>query len=261
MHGKSSKNKNNHTNTAESVVKTFCVKTTKQPSRNSRKKFACPEKLRDLLERMNLLDPKPRLIEWNEAQLLTRSHYPHLQGYDFLQASFARCLEDLPKELKTFVSTGKLVPTVVDSSFNNSIVVQIQRYEDFRLSSLKLIRLAHLAKHFGDSHALRVISEDFASTYVLRVDENGIVYASDSFLEVINGVMLDRIRCCEICERVFWAYRKDSFTCSPKHSDIRRKRKSYNNIKKKRTKELDLINAKRRENDDYKKRLKRGKSK
>ncbi len=36
------------------------------------------------------------------------------------------------------------------------------------------------------------------------------------FLELISTINLDRLRACEICNRVFWAKREDSKTCSPR---------------------------------------------
>ncbi len=35
------------------------------------------------------------------------------------------------------------------------------------------------------------------------------------YFDAVDGIAADRLRICEICQRVFWAKRQDSKTCSP----------------------------------------------
>jgi hypothetical protein len=251
------------------VVKNFSNKKDKKAYPvKSRKKYDCPPQLKDLLTKMNWLEPELTLWVFNDALRLTRAEKPHLDGYKALQASFEICLTDLPVEFQNFIKYGvpilpkdniemlALVAGDVITDINNRIF----RYEDFRLSRLKLSRLAMFnKKEFDLVYGAMAISQDFGGTGILRVDENGIVHiVNDSFGEAINGVIIDRIRSCEICERVFWATNVNSKACSPKHAANLRLQKSRKINKEKRKENRNLENAKRRETYKNKKELKKG---
>lgn len=133
-----------------------------------RKQFACPPNLKILLERMNLLEPELTLWAFNEALNIIRNEKPNLDAYDALQEAFRMCLRDLPIRLQNFVNYGvltlpkdeseiwKFVSFDVLTDINN----RISRYEDFRLSRLKLSRLAFLyerdsKRDLGAEYAIR----------------------------------------------------------------------------------------------------------
>lgn len=104
------------------------------------------------------------------------------------------------------------------------------------------------------------INEDFGGTGILQINENGVIQIiNDSFGEAINGVILDRIRRCVICERVFWARYKNSKNCSPNHGEIYFNRQARMRNKELRENERELVNEKRRTTNRRKKQQKQGK--
>lgn len=55
--------------------------------------------------------------------------------------------------------------------------------------------------------------------------ENGVFLVPDTKIECLFGVDLERLRICQICEKIFWAERIDSWGCSSPHNlNLRQKR-------------------------------------
>lgn len=256
------------------MVKRKSAKNDKKAYRGkSRRVCECPPKLKTLLERMNWLEPTRTLWFFNEALALIKSEKPDLGDYETLQEAFKLCLDGLPIELQNYVNYGvsilpkeksELLPFFTGDIFTDTNN-RIFRYEEFRLSRLKLSRLAYIYENFnqqnsGASYAVRAINEDFGGAGILKVDEKGIVnLVSDSFGEAISGMILDRIRRCAICKRVFWAVNINSKACSSAHAANLRNQKSRMRNKEKRDQNKELENKKRRENYAYNKKLKKGK--
>lgn len=60
---------------------------------------------------------------------------------------------------------------------------------------------------------------------IVGIDGDGVVrLKQDRFGGAVEGVDVTRIRECEVCTKIFWAGRKDSYCCSSSCADIRRKR-------------------------------------
>jgi len=55
-------------------------------------------------------------------------------------------------------------------------------------------------------------------------EEGNIKFRLSPLAEALQGVNISRIRRCEICGKIFWAARKDAFTCSKQHANTRRMR-------------------------------------
>lgn len=67
--------------------------------------------------------------------------------------------------------------------------------------------------------------ENRISSTNVSVDPDGNVHFElNEFAQALQGVSILRLRLCEYCEKLFWANRKDTFTCSPKHARNRRMR-------------------------------------
>jgi len=193
----------------------------KNDTKTSRAKYACPDKLAALIEQVGWLAPKETLLAFNDAVRVKQEEMPTADEYEVWQQALAWCLAGQPDELRNYVRTD--IMTI------GQLQGEIARYEDYRLSRLKLLRLIALRERFGDAYATRAINEDFGGTGLLTVDTDGIIrVVGDSFGGAVNGVLCDRIRRCEYkrCCRVFWASRKDAQACSPNHADILRKEKS-----------------------------------
>jgi hypothetical protein len=78
----------------------------------------------------------------------------------------------------------------------------------------------------------------------LRVIDSKIQVCRSPFFQAIEGIDINKIKACPICEHIFWAARKDSKTCSAK---------CYNTFRQRCFRERNVleINAKRRANYAY----------
>jgi hypothetical protein len=97
-----------------------------------------------------------------------------------------------------------------------------------------ILNLTRLAELYALIWRVRGVLTDIASevpTYRIddrySINESGcIVIAKDIFDDAIDGVRAARIRRCPICERVFWADRKDQVCCTRRCNHIRQSRLS-----------------------------------
>ena len=111
----------------------------------------------------------------------------------------------------------------------------IERYEWFSRMQTKL---RHLIRFSISLQEHQPTFEGFAPAPVLgetriSIDANGIAKVQpDEFSEAIDGLDLRRIRSCKICDRILWAKRNDTFTCSPKHGKALAMREMRKNWKK-----------------------------
>lgn len=73
-----------------------------------------------------------------------------------------------------------------------------------------------------------------------RISEVDLIVARDGDVRIeieknavaLQGVNISRLRICEYCKKLFWANRKDAYTCSPKHARNRRMKLLRENWKK-----------------------------
>jgi len=76
--------------------------------------------------------------------------------------------------------------------------------------------------------------ESRISSVNASIDSSGNVqFELNDFAKSLQGVNISRLRLCEYCNKIFWANRKDSFTCSTKHARNRRMRLLRENWKEK----------------------------
>lgn len=69
----------------------------------------------------------------------------------------------------------------------------------------------------------------FYPTFSIR--ENGIFLIPDSKIECLFGIDLERLRVCQLCEKIFWADRIDSQCCSSAHNLVLRQRRFRKTLK------------------------------
>jgi hypothetical protein len=249
--------------------------------KKSRAKYNCPPKLAELIETVNLVPPDVILPDWTkvfdkyrENNLPTDSKQQ--KDEKFLKAcenTFDECFKDFSEETKQLW---------LDSSFSYHCsrfperdpkeliapalyYVIVVWYRDMRKNREDLRSLADYFTHWrkegfftvGDKGLYRGNEQHFRLpelTVSIQITDTIIEVVPTGLGEAIHGVDGDRIRTCEICNRIFWAKRKDSETCSVSCFNILRQRRH-----RKRNKEE--INAKRRENYHYKKSIKNKKEK
>jgi hypothetical protein len=140
--------------------------------------------------------------------------------------------------------------------------VILSHYENFRIR-YNIFRdiavfFSHLRKNDYQSANERELITPDGETFSLpiidvRLVRNGTIgNIQQEVAEMFVGVDLDRIRACEICNRIFWAKREDSKTCSPKCFGVLRTR----DYRKLTDEEKAARKARRQANKEYKKKLK-----
>src|SRR5687767_3761492 len=95
-----------------------------------------------------------------------------------------------------------------------------------------ILKLRNLARSSdNDLRKLPELRDSLKGGTIFHLDDGKVRFAgADLFTRSTEGVLADRIRPCEICQKVFWAARIDKVTCSPRCSGVQRQR----NIRKKR---------------------------
>ena len=244
-------------------AKTLFGEAAKKSLRKSRRKFDCPIPLGEFLKKMLWLPYKLTLMEFNDALKITEQ--------DDFAGALEICLKDLPDKFQNYVRYGE--PSLPEDEREmlilkifNDLNRQILRYEDYRNSRFKLSRLVYFKDKFGKEHAAEVMTKDFGigGSQVYEFDESGFFHIGekDSFAESTDGVNLDRVHSCEICEQLFWAKRegkKESKGCSPLHTNALKMRNVRKKNKESRINQSDEVKEKRRKLNERKKEQKDGK--
>lgn len=137
----------------------------------------------------------------------------------------------------------------VISEVSDAILPDTQRlYENLR-KSIEKLRLLATTLILPPPYIL----EKFNGTVFCNLDKSGNLNFSgeDMFMRIMQNIPPVRVRCCEICGKVFWAKKigekSVSKTCSKQHATNLRKRKSYEKNKENRIKNREEINEKRRQ--------------
>lgn len=111
--------------------------------------------------------------------------------------------------------------------FDITSMMLVETYSDFFRTRNKVRFVAyalHLKRGFYlDSYEYLNSRPVFYPIIVLR--ENGVFLIPDTKIECLFGIDLERLRICQICEKIFWAGRIDSWGCSSSHNLILRQRR------------------------------------
>jgi hypothetical protein len=203
----------------------------------SRSKHQLQPRLAELIKLVNTLESNRSLLPieaiW-KSEMEKRGESAELQEYASVYAkdnALAICLQDLPKELKEFVSS---IPAQFSENLIDSRNYAVWRYRSLRAALLALRAIANLNRYnVGNISAITNYLEGYGAASTFTVDEEKRACELKSLLaEAIIGVEVDRIRECEICQRIFWALRSDQWTCSKAHAHVLRNRRARANWKK-----------------------------
>jgi hypothetical protein len=252
------------------------TKQNKSQAKLSRAKYKCPPELKELIELTNLVpngiitpDFENEIrIELKRLRDETGDPSPEISAYEFLTSK----IKHLPKEFLDYLDREayrhafpfEITPESYEDErrFRQEFVKQYVEYCSMRGSMLWLVRrlederksMRSAEKEYGlEENSLtfqHYTSLDWdafpisINTTLLR-DDSGTLHITG--LAALIGKFDDsRLRRCNVCERIFWAKRKDSETCSLSCFNILRQRRH-------REKNKAALNAKRRENYQYKK--------
>lgn len=169
---------------------------------------------------------------------LERKSEPHF--YNF--SSF-RDNEDEVQSLDTY--------NLLDALSYIQALERLQSIRDFLLAIIKLAEFSQKSpsqikqsdyqtnkhnKHFSEIFVQELISKKLKDKVLatsINISEKGeIIFSISNWARALSGVDIARIRICEVCEKIFWAKRKDAFACSKQHSKVRQMRLLRSNWKK-----------------------------
>lgn len=108
-------------------------------------------------------------------------------------------------------------------------LLRIQHIYDFLDGITKLAdsseQMDQSGTELSESAIRQVLSETLSNQVVaskISITSSGDVHFSlSSWAEAIQDVRITRIRRCEVCQKFFWANRKDAFACSTPHAKLR----------------------------------------
>ncbi|HEY0544875.1 MAG TPA: hypothetical protein VGC91_05700 [Pyrinomonadaceae bacterium] len=200
----------------------------------SRAKYEVKPLLAKWIELVNQVEPSATLWELNDMYRVVAAEKPQLTEDEILKEAITRCLRDLNR--KQVKGSDKKIIKYIRASKNLFEVAKY--YEDFRHTRLNLCSIAHANQLRPGTNPLGQpliggfiqLLKSLESRTFISIDEQGFFrVTTDSFNQLIDGVLADRIRKCAICQRIFWAQRSDKWGCSEKCNNTIRQRRSYQN--------------------------------
>jgi hypothetical protein len=104
---------------------------------------------------------------------------------------------------KTLSRLRELMPINIDHPDQNFLNVE----SEYKALSLE-----------GTGAILKIVS------HVSLTDDGRLNFRNSPIIELLKIIKIDRLRICEICNHIYWAYRLNAQTCSIKCADARRQR-------------------------------------
>lgn len=217
--------------------------------KKSRAQYKCPDGVQELIDLVNLVPFPKNMMNLNlESEIRTRI-LKEQTGDSNASVSYrdllVEALEDLPEDfhnyLKGFCYASWLRPIDIKNADRRDAHHLSQAYMSFYQIHNETVHYAFRLKQDREGKLLPNSWEIFPSraSGVILKDDSGNNYL-DGLAGVIHKIIPDRFRMCEICNKIFWASYKNSFTCSKPCLNALRQRRHRKTNK-------EAINAKRRE--------------
>jgi hypothetical protein len=231
----------------------------------SRAKYKCPENLKKFIDVVNMVPPKQNMRKMRQV-LLTN----HIQFYTAIErlpapdlAIHAQnlskileiCLKDLPEDFHRYIKKkgeqyashylGRedyecyfLQASLLEYEDFCQLREDLRQFTNYFTNLRKTVYMSHGVGGMYGIHGQLIELPIAHSRYELTMEENKIIVVPVGLSAALDGVLGDRVRSCEVCNRIFWADRKDKVTCSTKCRNIykqreARKRKKPDEIKSK----------------------------
>ena len=210
-----------------------------QTEKKSRAKYKCLPELADILEMVNLVPPDAdmpnagKVIEAFTNEWLLQEQKTDV---DLWSDIFDECFKDFDREAKTNIfnfwfdksakSNNDLDRRRYKALLDAVIITYEEIYQTRKNIKLVIDSVSEKKKKTENSSWHKPNLE----ISIPITEKDGEFRASlPVFLELISTINLDRLRACEICNRVFWAKREESKTCSAPCFGILRTRR-YRNL-------------------------------
>jgi hypothetical protein len=212
----------------------------KRPSSSERAKFQCNPRLEQYIAWANII-PVNFNFDWYSAKK---------------EFGFDKALVLWTMELLTLseIETVNLLNTQIEGTrfpikenfpdnesksnpikFSGIALIQFLKIQEMRGLLRALVRLNISEENQTDllEKTLQQIENKVSDVKAHLDSEGNVNFQLPEFAGALQGVNITRLRLCEQCDKLFWAYRKDAFSCSPKHARNRRMRLLRENWKEK----------------------------
>lgn len=251
---------------------------TSQPTRkarkNSRAKYKCPDELDELIKLANLVPPDVILPDWEKVfdehtnYRFDDSREQRKEKFSLAcQKTFDKCFEHFSEEVKRNVFYSFADDALTrNPDIDEKRLIEVTQfiavttwYAEVRQIRGDLRSLTNYFTHLRKVPKSEIGNPDFYGNgqdfklpdlkVPLQINNTTIQVKLTGLAKAIDGVDGDRIRSCGVCSHIFWAKRRNAETCSPNCLNVLRQRRFREQNKEK-------VNARRRENYAYKKKLK-----
>jgi len=210
-----------------------------QTEKKSRAKYKCHDDLEEILKIVNLVPPDAdmpnagKVIEAFTNEWLLQEQKTDV---DLWSDIFDECFKDFDRKAKTNIfncwfnksakSNNDLDRRRYKALLDAVIITYEEIYQTRKNIKLVIDSVSEKKKKTENSSWHKPNLE----ISIPIIEKDGEFRASlPVFLELISTINLDRLRACEICNRVFWAKREESKTCSAPCFGILRTRR-YRNL-------------------------------
>jgi hypothetical protein len=139
---------------------------------------------------------------------------PRQYAGEALKRSPHEILVKLPSVLRDFLAYGEGADKTTDELLRDGGV--LGRYKALWAARARLYNIAQLAEQIaeGKESPYSLIYEPIDALVIDWIDSDGRIRPSvDLFAEATAGLPARKIRICKICQRIFWAARKDAQQC------------------------------------------------
>jgi hypothetical protein len=236
-------------------------KKVEQQEKKSRAKYKCPEEVKPLIDKVNLV-PFPINMTNLEFEIEHRTRILRektgdigaaVSSIEVLQDSLRDLPEDFQDYVKSFCYASHLYPVSISKVSSVEAHRMVREYIVFYKLRGETIYYARRLKSEKEGISHMEVWDVFPITAsgVIRKDKDGKNFV-EGLAGVIHKIIPDRFRMCEICNRIFWAENKNSFTDSETCRNALRQRRH-------RQKNKEEIKAKRQKYYQSKKEQKLGK--
>lgn len=214
--------------------------TDKHHEKTRSNKRAAPKKLNDLLNFIDLVPQSVKLPQFSDfAEVFKETNKTIYDETDEnLSLEFiVFCFKEIDKAVGEHYDLREYVFEFFDlseddSSFYNSPEYKtVHNYFHFVNVRDEVREIAIRAEHYKTGRTFTYLT-DLSQSVTFGVENGKICFKTNSVFEAFSGVDVERVKICELCDKVFWASRIDASCCSKECAHNLRNRIYRGNKKK-----------------------------
>jgi hypothetical protein len=217
--------------------------------KSSRAKYTCPSELAELISLVRFIPPLEELPSWEsvklgkQVELRTRSNdFFDLEthGRRLMKMTFEECFKYFPSEVRRRLIQSRRLSGWAHyqteeeiHTLRDMVMFWYPGFVEFRKNLQQIAKYFAYRRERGSITLGMEYREDIEkprpkkpliAVSIVSETSDLLGVNPDQFSRSLIGLPGDRIRICEVCGHVFWAFRLDSQTCSRQCSDVRRQR-------------------------------------